>query len=78
MWSSQVLEKKRMTLEKLDNGVNQICEQYGKRKDYDDSPSDVNDSEHNRKEKDRQKYVGCAAIGECHVPPPALEQPPED
>src|SRR5437773_6546907 len=77
MWSSQVLEKEGMTLEKPDNGIDQICEQYGKRKNHDDSPSDIHDSEHNCKEQDCQKYVGCAAIGECHMSPPVYNGAPK-
>src|SRR5215475_1970724 len=77
MWSSKILEKERIALEKSDDGVDQVGEQYGEDEEYDDSASGVNDSEHNRKEQDCQKNISCAAIGECHMPPPAIKRRPK-
>jgi hypothetical protein len=78
MWSSQVFEKKRMTLEESHDRVDQLCKQYCENEDCDDRSSNVNDSEHNHNKQDCKKFAYCGTIGECHMASASDKRRPEN
>jgi hypothetical protein len=56
-----------VALKKSHHWVNQIGEQDRKSKDYDDTPSDIDDGQHHCEQQCGQQYVQSAAIRERHI-----------